>query len=173
MASLLKYCLVSVYFVIHCYSSNALPTSPFLCHFASLEDCIRSYWSVGYKYTSIVTFLATYHGIQISLRQLKYLINVKYNLRRRRRQSTANEIRRAMCYELNGPGCLLGYRSMKRCNAMLGRKRFGRHLENCSVEKILFQNTGDLLYFETFYLCESITSVVLRLLEKSTKLGLP
>lgn len=114
MASLVKCCFVAVYFVHYCYSANALPTSPFLCSFASLEDCIRSYWSVGYKYSSIVTFLATYHGIQISLRQLKYLINVKYNLRRRRSQSTAHKIRRAVCYDLNGPGCLMGYRAMTR-----------------------------------------------------------
>jgi len=49
---------------------------------------------------------------------------------------------------------------------MLGRKRFGCHLKNCGVAKILFQNIGDLLDFETFYLGESITSVVLQLLEK-------
>ena len=97
MASLVKYyCLVAVCLFNHFDSAEALPTSPFLCYFASLEDCIRSYWSLGYKYTSIVTFLATFHGILISLRQLKYLINVKYNLRRRRSQSTAHEIRRAV-----------------------------------------------------------------------------
>ena len=129
MVSLVKYGLVAVYFLIHCYSANALPTSPFPCHFASLEDCIRSYWSVGYKYTSIVTFLATYHGIQISLRQLKYLINIKYNLRRRRRQSTANEIRRAVCYELNGPG----YRSMTRCL----RTRYNLSVSRDTVMRLL------------------------------------
>jgi len=114
MANLMRY-FVAVFIFHKCCSADALPTSPFLCHFASLEDCIRSYWSVGYKYTSIVIFLATYHGIRISLRQLKYLINNKYNLRRRRSQSTANEIMRAVRYELNGPGCLMGYRAMTRC----------------------------------------------------------
>ena len=133
MASLVKYYLVAVYFLIHCYSANALPTSPFLCHFASLEDCIRSYWSVGYKYASIFTFLATYHGIQISLQQLKYMINVKYNLRRRRRQSTANEIRRAVCCELNGSGCLLGYRSMTRCL----RTRYNLSVSRDTVMRLL------------------------------------
>ena len=110
--SLVKHQLLAVCFIHHCCSADALPTSPFLCNFASLEDCIRSYWSVGYKYTSIVIFLTTYHGIQIGLRQLKYLINVKYNLRRIKSQSTAHEIRRAIRYELNGPGCLMGYRAM-------------------------------------------------------------
>ena len=133
MASFVKCCLVAVYLFIHFYSTEALPTSPFLCYFASLEDCIRSYWSVGYKYTSIVTFLATFHGIQISLRQLKYLINVKYNLRRRRSQSTAHEIRRALCYELNGPGCLLGYRAMTRCL----RTRYNLRVSRDTVMRLL------------------------------------
>ena len=94
---------------------NALPSCPVVSNFASLEDCIRSYWFIGYKYASIVTFLALYHGIDITVRQLKYLINIKYNLRRKNNESAAHEIRRAVRYELNGPGCLMGYRSMTRC----------------------------------------------------------
>lgn len=109
--SLVKYQLLAVYFIHHCCSANALPASPFLCNFASLEDCIRSYWSVGYKYTSIVIFLATYHGIQIGLRQLKYLTIFEG----KEVKSTAHEIRRAIRYELNGPGCLMRYRAMTRC----------------------------------------------------------
>ena len=95
--SLVKYQLLAVCFNHNCCSADALPTSPFLCNFASLED------------TSIVIFLTRYHAIQIGLPQMKYLINVKYNLRRRRSQSTAHEIRPAIHYELNGPGCLMGY----------------------------------------------------------------
>ena len=72
---MVKCCLVTVISLsISTLPGLYLHHSPFLCYFASLEDCIRSYWSVGYKYTSIVTFLATYHGIQIGLQQLKYLI---------------------------------------------------------------------------------------------------
>ena len=46
---------------------------------------------------------------------MKYLISIKYNLRRRRSQSTAHEVRPAIRYDLNGPGCLMGYRAMARC----------------------------------------------------------
>ena len=60
-------------------------------------------------------FLSLYHGIPITVRQLKYLINIKYNLRRRNNESAAHEIRRALRYELNGLGCLMGYRSTTRC----------------------------------------------------------
>ena len=94
---------------------NAIPACPVVSNFASLEDCIRSYWFIGYKYASTVTFLSLYHSIHITVRQLKYLINIKYNLRRRNNESAAHEIRRAVRYELNGPGCLMGYRSMTRC----------------------------------------------------------
>ena len=94
---------------------NAIPACPVLSNFASLEDCIRSYLFIGYKYASIVMFLSLYHGIPITARQLKYLINIKYNLRRRNNESAAHEIRRGVRYELNGPGCLMGYRSMTGC----------------------------------------------------------
>ena len=86
-----------------------------MSNFASLEDCIRSYWFIGYKYASIVTFLSLYHSIHITVRQLKYLINIKYNLRRRNNKSAAHKILQVVRYELNGPGCLMGYRSMTRC----------------------------------------------------------
>ena len=86
-----------------------------MSNFASLEDCIRSYWFIGYKYASIVTFLSLYHSIHITVRQLKYLINIKYNLRRRNNESAAHKILQVVRYELNGPGCLMGYRFMTRC----------------------------------------------------------
>ena len=119
MASLVNYFMnfAAVFlFLCHRFASvNALPACPFLCNFASLEDCLRSYWFIGYKYASIVMILSLYHGVQITFKQLKYLINVKYNLRRRSRESAMHEIRRAVRYELNGPGCLMGYRAMTRC----------------------------------------------------------
>ena len=94
---------------------NAFPACPVVSNFASLEDCIRSYWFIDYKYASIVTFLSLYHSIHITVRQLKYLINIKYNLRRRNNESAAHKVLQAVRYELNGPGCLMGYRSMTRC----------------------------------------------------------
>ena len=119
MASLVNYFMnFAAVFLFLCHrlaSVNALPICPFLCNFASLEDCIRSYWFIGYKYASIVMFLSLYHSVQITVRQLKYPINVKNNLRRRSRESATHEIRRAVHYELNGPGCLMCYRAMTRC----------------------------------------------------------
>ena len=79
---------------------NAFPACPVVSNFASLEDCIRSYWFIGYKYASIVTFLSLYHSIHITVRQLKYLINIKYNLRRRNNESAAHKVLQAVRYEL-------------------------------------------------------------------------
>jgi len=119
IASLVNYFInfaaVLLFLCLRFASVNALPACPFLCNFASLKDFLRSYWFIGYKYASIVMFLSLYHGVQITCGQLKYLVNVKYNLRRRTRESAMHEIRRAVRYELNGPGCLMGYRSMTRC----------------------------------------------------------
>ena len=94
---------------------NAFPACLVVSNFTSLEDCICSYRFIGYKYASIVTFLSLYHGIHRTVRQLKYLINIKYNLLRRNNESAAHEKLRAVRYRLNGPGCLMGYRSMTRC----------------------------------------------------------
>ena len=112
---------------------NALPACLVVSNFASLEDCIRSYWFIGYKYTSIITFLSLYHGIHITVRQLKYLINIKYNLWWRNNESAAHEIRRTVHYELNGPGCLMGYRSMTRCL----RTRYNLNVSRNTVMRLL------------------------------------
>ena len=79
-------------------------------------------WKIAYAHidslvtdASIVMFLSVYHGIPITVRQLKYLINIKYNLRRRNNESAAHKILQVVRYELNGPGCLMGYRFMTRC----------------------------------------------------------
>ena len=61
------------------------------------------------------SIFSLYHDIHITVRQLKYLITVKYNLWQTNNKSAAHEIRQAVRYELNGPGCFMGYRSMTRC----------------------------------------------------------
>lgn len=59
-------------------------------------------------------FLLAYHGISWTFRQLKYFINKKLGLRRRRVQSPIADVRRAIALELRGSGRLLGHRSMTR-----------------------------------------------------------
>ena len=73
---------------------NALPACPVVSKFASLEDCVCSYWFIGYKYASIVTFLSRFHGIHKTVRQLRHPTKLKYNLRRKNNESAAHEILR-------------------------------------------------------------------------------
>ena len=113
----------SLFFFPHCFCIsiisicflNALLACPVVSNFASLEDCIRSYWFIGYKYASIVMFLSLYHGIHKIVRQLKYLISIKYNLRRKNNKSATHKIRQAVSYKLNGTGYLMDYGSVTRC----------------------------------------------------------
>ena len=62
MASLVNYFMnfAAVFlFLCHRFASvNTLPACPFLCNFASLEDCLRSYWFISYKNASVVMFLS-------------------------------------------------------------------------------------------------------------------
>jgi hypothetical protein len=60
----------------------------------SREDLIKQYFYEGYQYRAIVCFLYFVHGIRISHRQLKRVLN-KLNLHRRVRP-TANSIRRVV-----------------------------------------------------------------------------
>ena len=64
MASLVNFFMnfaaVSLFLCHRFASVNALPACLFLCNFASLEDCLCSYWFIGYKYASIVMFLSLY-----------------------------------------------------------------------------------------------------------------
>jgi len=82
---------------------------------------------------NIVMFLSLYYGIHITVKELKYLINIKYNLRRRNNESAAHEIRQVVHYELNGPGCLMGYRSMTRCL----RTRYNLNVSRNTVMRLL------------------------------------
>ena len=74
MASLVNYCLVAGYLFIHFCSAEAIPTSPFLCYFALI-----GVWATSILALSLFLERITEFKSEIS----KYLINIKYNLRRR------------------------------------------------------------------------------------------
>ena len=58
------------------------------------DDLIKRYFYEGYEYRAIVSFLYFLHGLRISYRQLKRVLN-KINLRRRV-QTTGNTISRVV-----------------------------------------------------------------------------
>ena len=61
-------------------------------NFVNDRDSItENYFNAGYKYCEILAFLISYHGINISLRQLKRILNTK-GLRRRKHPSDVQDV---------------------------------------------------------------------------------
>ena len=81
----------------------------------NIENYIEQYFHLGYKYNTILSFLETYHGVQLTLRQLKYVINIKLQLRRvgnSTSTTSVNDVYHAISMEIVGPSSLIGYRAM-------------------------------------------------------------
>lgn len=78
----------------------------------SIDDelsLIEFYFYRGYTYQSIVKLLDEKHDIQISERTLKYRLQ-SYSLRRRSPTYDLAQVRLRVAEELDGPGCMSGYR---------------------------------------------------------------
>ena len=75
------------------------------------DDLIVKYFRLGMKYTEILMYLASLHGIQLSLRQLKRIV-AKRGLFRRKNYSSTDEVVEAIERELNSSGNSIGYRAM-------------------------------------------------------------
>ena len=69
------------------------------------------YFFRGYTYESIVKLLAKQYDILISERTLKCRLQ-SYGLRRRLPNYDLAQVRRRIAHELDGPGCMGGYRSI-------------------------------------------------------------
>lgn len=96
------------------------------------DSLIVHYFHLGFDYGEILGFLLFCHGIQISLRQLKRILNAS-GLYRRRSYSNPTEVIRAVERELRGSGSLLGYRQMHQRL----RRRYGFTINRESVRLIL------------------------------------
>ena len=80
----------------------------------SIDDersLIEFYFYRGYTYQSIIKLLDKQHDIQISERTLKYRLQ-SYSLRRRLPIYDLAQVRLRVAEELDGPGCMSGYRSI-------------------------------------------------------------
>ena len=75
-------------------------------------QALKYYFNEGYKYEVILCFLLKYHGIEMSLRMLKERFKSLGLRRRNLLDSNDQDIRARIQEELDGPGCLKGYRSM-------------------------------------------------------------
>ena len=83
------------------------------------KELIEYYFSRGYKYKSIAALLSKNHGINICERTLKSQLH-EYGLRRRLSSYDITRVRRRITEELNGPGCMGGYRSVWHTLSMEG-----------------------------------------------------
>lgn len=106
--------------------------------FQSEHEAIFEYFMAGFPYTAIVSFLALYQGIQMSIRTLKRRLR-EMNLRRRSDARVAptddTVLIRAIEQELQGTNSLVGYRTMYRCL----RRKYGLLVTHNRVCQIMRQ----------------------------------
>ena len=98
---------------------------------------LKYYFRQGYEYDVIIVFLSKFHGIEMSLRTLKNRYK-SLGLRRRGVDFDETEIRTRIQQELDGPGCLSGYRSVWHT-----LRREGYAIPRHSVETLLREMDPD------------------------------
>ncbi|XP_028416576.1 uncharacterized protein LOC114540653 [Dendronephthya gigantea] len=72
---------------------------------------ITAYFTKGHEYSRIVEMLEKEHNVTMSIRTLKNRLN-EYGLKRRNTVYDEQLVRQRIEEELNGPGCMGGYRSV-------------------------------------------------------------
>ena len=85
------------------------------------EVAIKYYFTGGYQYNVILEMLRKFHRIHMSMRTLKSRLKA-LGLRRRSLEFEEDETRTRIQQELDGPGCMAGYRSIWHT---LRRENFG------------------------------------------------
>ncbi|CAB4023316.1 Hypothetical predicted protein [Paramuricea clavata] len=75
------------------------------------REIIEMYFYCGFTYSCILQLMSKYHNINMSLSTLKRRLQ-SFNLARSRDAIDVDQIRKAIRKEMDGPGCLFGYRFM-------------------------------------------------------------
>ena len=75
------------------------------------RQIIEMYFYCGYTYSCILQLMSKYHNINMSLSTLKRRLQ-SFNLARSRDAMDVDHVKEAIQKEMDGPGCLFGYRSM-------------------------------------------------------------
>ena len=92
-------------------SSDVPGIAPSIRNNLTEEEAIRFYFTRGFQYNSILSFLSKFHAINISYRTLLNRLN-EYGLRRRNQNIDEMEVRRLIENEMDGAGNSVGYRMM-------------------------------------------------------------
>ena len=85
----------------------------------SREELIKSYFQSGFLYSEILVFLATFHGINLTLKHLHRLLR-EQKLFRRYHFTYLNDIIKVIQKEMLGSGENFGYRTMHQKLRMKG-----------------------------------------------------
>ena len=75
------------------------------------NDIITEYFHLGLSYAEIVAFLACFHGVLLSMRQLKRILR-RLGLGKRVNPTDLADVMNCVEQELNGSGSTIGYRAM-------------------------------------------------------------
>ena len=104
-----------IFLSIYLLTAEAHPLGHYLPLFQTVlndrNSVITSYFNLGLSYTEIAAFLASFHGVVLSVRQLKRILR-RLGRRRRLNPSDAGDVLNAIICELSGSGSIIGYRAM-------------------------------------------------------------
>ncbi|CAH3019489.1 unnamed protein product [Porites evermanni] len=96
------------------------------------REIIERYFHLGYKYNVIINFLRSKHDICMNVRTLKRRL-VKYKLSRNETWRSEEEVKNIIKEEMQGSGCLSGYRKMWH----LLKIKYNMHVPRNMVAQIL------------------------------------
>ena len=96
---------------------------------------ILQYFNLGMKYAEIVAFLSAYHGITLSVRQLKRVLK-HLNRSRRISKSSLDEVIESIEEELSDSGASIGYRQMHQRLVNDHRLTIDRETVRCALKVI-------------------------------------
>ena len=98
----------------------------------SEKEVIEGYFYSGFSYETIINFLSKYNGIVISMSTLKRRLSL-HNLKRNTMDIDLSDVEGMIRHELDGPGCISGYRGM--WHAL--RIKYKIHVPRKEVERLM------------------------------------
>ena len=98
----------------------------------SEKEVIEGYFYSGFSYETIIHFLSKYNGIAMSMSILKRRLSF-YDLKRNQKEIDLSDVEGMIRHELDGPGCVSGYRGMWHTL----RVKYNVHVPRKEVEHLL------------------------------------
>ena len=113
-ANIFVFCLIGIILLFSQVECVIPPYIPVLGNdHLEQSDLIKRYRALGFSYKEVLLFLMVHHGIRLSLRHLKRLIE-NIGIKRRKNVSKLGDVIGAISEELNRSGDMARYRQMTR-----------------------------------------------------------